>query len=286
MASLVCELIQRDWGDQAIVDMLEAYGAGQGNAAVFRSVLGMEPGEFDSVFDRYMRERFTGPLTALQSPHLEDLQRGMELPVLRRVADRREGDFPVQLETGRALLREGSYEEAIPYLQQAKALFSEYAGGDSPYWYLALAYKGLDRPEQMATELEALTAINAGHYNAYLEWAAALEELGDSTRAAAVLDRAMYVYPFDVDLHRRLAILHGNADQWEGAIRERRAVVALHPVDRAEAEYQVAWAYYQGGNLGEARHAVLRALELAPNFEKGLDLLLDIRSAGSQPDDR
>jgi Flp pilus assembly protein TadD len=143
----------------------------------------------------------------------------------------------------------------------------------------------LGRPEQVAAELDALTAINAAHYPAYLEWAAALEQLGDSTKAAAVLDRAMYVYPFDVDLHRRLATLHGDAEQWGGAIRERRAVVALHPVDRAEAEYQVAWAYYQGGQLREARRAVLRALELAPNFEKGLDLLLDIRSAGSQPDD-
>lgn len=286
MASLVCELIQRDWGDQAIIDMLEAYGTGQGNAAVFRSVLGMEPREFDSVFDRYMRERFTGPLTALQSPHLEDLQRGMELPMLRRAADRREGDFPLQLETGRALVREGNYQDAIPYLERAKALFTEYAAGDSPYWYLAMAYKGLGQPERMVAELEALTAINAGHYQAYLEWAAALEEQGDSSEAAAVLDRAMYVYPFDVDLHARLAALHTGAEQWEGAIRERRAVLALHPVDRAEAEYQVALAYYQGGNLREARRAVLRALELAPNFEKGLDLLLDIRAARSQTNDR
>jgi tetratricopeptide (TPR) repeat protein len=285
MASLVCELIQRDWGDQAIVDMLEAYGAGQSNAEVFRSVLDMEPREFDSVFDRYMRERFTGPLTALQSPHLEDLQQGMELSTLRRAAERREGDFPVQLEAGRALVRGGQYQEALPYLDRAKALFSEYAGGDSPYWYLAMAYKGLGRPELVAAELEALTAINAGHYHAYLEWAGALEELGDSAAAAAVLERAMYVYPFDVDQHLRLATLYADAEQWGGAIRERLAVVALQPVDRAEAEYQVALAYYQSGNLREARRAVLRALELAPNFEKGLDLLLDIRAAGSQPDD-
>ncbi|MCZ6918745.1 MAG: tetratricopeptide repeat protein [Gemmatimonadetes bacterium] len=286
MASLVCELIQRDWGDQALVDMLEAYGAGQSNAEVFRSVLGMEPREFDSAFDRYMRERFTGPLTAVQSPHLEDLQRGMDLPALRRAADRREGDFPVQLETGRALVREGDFRNAIPYLERAKALFTEYAEGDSPYWYLALAYKGLGQLTPAAAELEALTAINAGHYHAYLEWAAALEQLGDMAQAAAVLDRALYVYPFDVDLHLRLAALYRDTEQWGRAIRERRAVLALDPVDRAEAEYQVALAYYQAGNLREARRSVLRALELAPNFEKGLDLLLDIRSARSQPDDR
>ncbi len=55
-------------------------------------------------------------------------------------------------------------------------------------------------------------------------------------------------------------------------------MLALDPVDRAEAEYRLALAYFKSGNVREARRAVLRALERAPNFEKALDLLLEVRS--------
>ena len=278
LASLVCEFIQRDWGDQALVDILLAYGKGQTTVEVFESVLGMEPREFDRAFDGYMRERFTGALTALRSPHLDELQQGMDVSALRRIAARRENDFPVQLETGRALVRAGAYRDAIPFLERAKELFPEYAGPDSPYWYLALAYKEQGALAAAAQQLADLTAINAGHYRAYLERADLLIELADSAGAAQALDRAQYVYPFDVGIHTRLAELYAGQQQWDGAIRERRAVLALDPVDRAEAEYQLAAAYAAAGDLRAARRAVLRALERAPNFEKALDLLLDIRS--------
>ena len=49
-----------------------------------------------------------------------------------------------------------------------------------------------------------------------------------------------------------------------------------------EAEYRLALAYLESGNVREARRAVLRALERAPNFEKALDLLLEVRSRGAK----
>ena len=108
--------------------------------------------------------------------------------------------------------------------------------------------------------------------------------MGDEKGAAAALDRGLFVYPLDMEVHAHLADLHGGAANWVGAVRERRAVLALDPVDRVEAEYQLAWAYFKAGDLPEARRAVLRSLERAPNFEKALDLLLDIRSRGSGED--
>ena len=284
LASLVCELIQRDWGDRALVDMLRAYGDGKSTNEVFAAVLDMQPREFDVAFDRYMRERFTGPLTALRSPHISDLQQGMELPALLRLAAKSEQDFPVQLEAGRALVRAERFGEAVPYLQRAKSLFADYAGADSPYWYLSVAYSAQGALEQAAEELAALTSINAGHYLAFLRLAETLGELKDERGASEALDRALFVYPFDMDHHTRLAELYGGLADWQGAIRERRAVVALDPVDRAEAHYQLALAYFEAGELQQARSVVLRALERAPNFEKALDLLLDIRSRGSGED--
>ena len=285
LASLVCEFIQRDWGDGVLVDMLRAYGRGESSAEVFETVLGVEPKEFDRVFDNHMKERFAGPMSALRSPLMDEIQNGkLELPALMRAAARRESDFAVQLETGRALVRAHRYEEATSYLQRAKALFPEYAGGDSPYWYLAIVYREHGKLGHAADELAQLTSINAGHYRAYLERAELLGMLGEEEEEARALDRALYVYPFDTGIHRRLAELYSELKSWPAAIRERKAVLALDPVDRAEAEYRLALAYYELGNIREARSAVLRALERAPNFEKALDLLLEVRSGRGKVD--
>jgi Tfp pilus assembly protein PilF len=53
--------------------------------------------------------------------------------------------------------------------------------------------------------------------------------------------------------------------------------VALNPVDRAEALYQLAQAYYDAGDAQAAKREVLRALEDAPNFEKAQELLLKLQ---------
>ena len=105
--------------------------------------------------------------------------------------------------------------------------------------------------------------------------------MGNPAEAALALDRAQYVYPFDMDIHRRLGDLYEGLGEWPGVIRERQAVLAQDPVDRAEAEYQLASAYFESGDLRQARRSILRALERAPNFEKALELLLEIRSRGS-----
>jgi tetratricopeptide (TPR) repeat protein len=96
------------------------------------------------------------------------------------------------------------------------------------------------------------------------------------------LERAIYISPFDMGLHTRLANLYAEVSEWGKAIRERKAVLALDPVDRADALYQLALAYFQSGDLANARRTVLRALEDAPSFERAQDLLLEIRAASPE----
>ncbi|HIA73809.1 MAG TPA: tetratricopeptide repeat protein, partial [Gemmatimonadetes bacterium] len=54
--------------------------------------------------------------------------------------------------------------------------------------------------------------------------------------------------------------------------------VALNPTDKAQALYLLAVAYQEAGDLTGARRAVLQALEIAPNFDDALELLLVLRS--------
>jgi len=272
-ASLVGELIERDFGPRAIVDMLNGYKSGATTAQVFQRVLKMSPEAFDAKFDAYMQQRFGKALAVIEPKDV----RGDAVTRAPAV----DGEFTKNLARGIAAFEMKNYDEAVPALERAKALFPEYAGAQSPYWFLAQIHKAKGDTRAAASELTAMTLRNEDHYAANAELAGMLEQLGDSVGAAAALERAMYISPYDAPQHVRLASLYGRLGDRRGAIRERSAVVALNPVDRAEALYQLALAYYQAGEAQAARREVLRALEDAPNFEKAQELLLRLQSGRS-----
>ena len=120
-------------------------------------------------------------------------------------------------------------------------------------------------------------AINEHDYEAHVELATLLEQQADRKGAADVLERAMYIYPFDPAAHVKLAELYAATTQHGKAVRERRAVLALDPVNRADALYQLAVALNAAGQKDEARRQVVRAREIAPNFAEAQQLLLQLR---------
>ncbi|MGD8866077.1 MAG: tetratricopeptide repeat protein, partial [Gemmatimonadales bacterium] len=279
-ASLVLEYIEGEAGSAALVQMLAGYREGLTTPEVFESVLGVDVDTFSERFFRYLEERFAVPLAALRPQVSNDGPPSRE--EIERRAHGDPGDFLAQLGYGHALFEDGRLDEAVAYLERSQALFPEYAGAGSPYWYLALIHKRQGRLERAAAELEALTAINARDYEAHIELAGILEVLGDTAGAASALERALYINPFDKGLHMRLASHFAMLSAWDGVIRERKAVLALDPADRADALYQLALAYFEAGDLANARRTVLRALEGAPGFERAQDLLLEIRAAGQE----
>ncbi|UCF21273.1 MAG: tetratricopeptide repeat protein [Gemmatimonadota bacterium] len=278
-ASLVCEFIEREAGPQALVSMLNGYGQGLSTVQVFRQVLAADVDEVSDRFFVYLEERFAGPLAAMRParrlPHGENPPREL----LAEWAKNDPGDYYAQLAFGRTLLEEDVLADAIVHLKRAKSLFPEYAGPGSPYWHLAAAYRKAGDLAAAAAELEALTGINEHEYQANLMLADLRERLGDKRGAAAALERIIFIYPYELDLHARLANLYADLGEWGGAIRERKAALALDPVDRAEALYQLALAQWKSGASDEARRTVLQALESAPSFEAALELLLEIRGS-------
>ncbi len=283
-ASLVCDLIASQHGRAALTALLRQFGEGRTVAQAFQAVLGTSPAAFDGAFDAYVRQRFAGPLAAL-GPWAASGRGTGETGVadLTRRAQAAPGDFRAQFVAGHALFERGDLAAAEPFLARARQLFPQYAGPESPAWYLAQIYRRRGERERAAAELDSLTRENASDYRALLALAALRDSLGEKRAAARALTTALYVYPLDAPVHLRLAQLAAELKDWPTAIRERRAIVALAPVDSAEAFYQVALACFDGGRLEEAHAAVLRALERAPSFEKAQDLLLEIRAAMHEP---
>jgi tetratricopeptide (TPR) repeat protein len=276
LASLVVEMIEQEHGITAIRGMLDAYRRGRTTEQVMRDVLRTEPGDFDDKFDRWVRKRFAQQLAAVKStvmPRPAGPGRGEGAEGGITVT----GEFLEQLENGKKLLDEGKVDDAIALLQRAKQMFPEYAHDDSPYALLARAYAQKGDRAAAARELSALTAINEQAYTTNVTLATALMDLRDTKGAAAALERALWIYPFEASVHEKLAMLSALLADRPTAIRERRALVALDPTDRAEALYQLALAYSEAGDVTAARREVLRALELAPSFEKAQELLLRLR---------
>ena len=131
--------------------------------------------------------------------------------------------------------------------------------------------------------LRSLVALNENHDAARAQLATLLEAGGGDDEALAVLESSVFIYPFDPKLHERRAALATRLKQPIVARDARRAILALDPVDKAEAYYQLALAEMDAGDRGAARRSVVRSLEIAPRFERAQDLLLKIhRGEGVQ----
>jgi tetratricopeptide (TPR) repeat protein len=279
-ASLVFQVIEERWGFDAIRAMLDGYRRGETTEDLFVSVLGTEIEDFDEEFDDYMRERFRSPLRALVEIG-EQPPGTAGLPELQDHVRAHPGDLLGRLRLGALLLRQERLDEAEEHFREAMRMFPEYGEADSPYWFLAQIHRERGELERAAAALARLNALSESNYTALLQQAEILEQLGRLEESAAALNEAVLVWPYDMALHQRLAGLNTSVGNHAEAVRERAAVVALGPPDRAEALYLLAMAERAAGDGTAARRSVLRALEIAPNYQQALELLLELRAGAA-----
>jgi cellulose synthase operon protein C len=246
MASLVVEWIVETRDFDSLVRMLHGYRDGHSTDDIFRSALRAEPEAVDEQFDSWLRAR--------ANPD-------------------RAREFMQHFTEGRRQFTSGNLRQATEALEAAAAIFPT-AGGGSPYVLIAQIHLREDNEEAAAAALTKLTQYDETAYTANLELARLLESTGDLPGAAAALERAVWIYPYELAPHVKLAELSTTLGDHQRAVRERRAILGLRPTDRADALYQLALALFDAGDLAGARTEVLRALEVAPMFDRAQQLLL------------
>jgi cellulose synthase operon protein C len=277
-ASLVCDLIARDHGDKALVDMLLAYKAGQSTEDVFRNVLKTDLKAFDKKFEDYVRQRFATPLQSLAGDSIgvspsQPSDEMMQSARLKR-------HYPTMMVASKILMDRNEPELALGLLETARGLFPENTSPDGPYMPLLKIYES--RPADSTKMLELLKDMvkyGITEYEPHLQLAGLLQKRGDIAGAADALERAMYIIPFDPAEHERLADLYARMNDKAKVVRERRALVGLNPVDRAGAWYRLALAQSDAGDTTGALRSVIRSLEDAPNFQLAQDLLLKLKGS-------
>ena len=77
-----------------------------------------------------------------------------------------------------------------------------------------------------------------------------------------------------------LSELYQRSGLWTELVREQRVLLALKPGDPISTRYRLAHALLEAGDWKQSRRELLRALEKAPTYSEGLDLLLQIRARG------
>ena len=102
-------------------------------------------------------------------------------------------------------------------------------------------------------------------------------ESGDKARSLELLKLSFFVNPFEPSAHAQTGDLMLEKNENEPAVREFQIALAANPPNMAEAQYNVARAYFAAGKKTEARRYVLRSLEAAPGFDKAQELLLKIK---------
>jgi tetratricopeptide (TPR) repeat protein len=279
-ASLVFQLVEDRYGFDAIRNMLTGYRDGLTTEELMERELGVQVEEFDQTFHDYLRSRFRGALAGLVQ--LEDPpQPGADIEALLTYVRQHPGDLVTRLRLGDAYFRAERWSEAEEQFREALRIFPEYGGPNSPYYYLARIHRARGELDLANAALTRHNALSESDYQGRILQAEILAELGEPEESAAALDDAVLIWPYDIGLHTDLANLHAGLGDARAEVRERSAVVALDPADRAEALYRLARAQHGAGDLAGARRSVMGALEIAPNWDEALELLLVIRSSGS-----
>jgi cellulose synthase operon protein C len=253
-AGRICDYIQSRWGADKLLDMVHSFAQIRSTPDVIREDLGLSADEFDKQFTKWLMND-VGKTAA----NFDEWRKGIE----------QLAQFD----------KEKNYDEVLKNGPQVLSLYPEYIYEANVYEFLAaadLAKEDKKAASAILTRYEKMGGRNPGTLK---ELASLEKDLGEPQEAAATLDRINYIYPMNEDLHRQLGDLWFAQDNYKGAIREYGAVVAMHPLDKASAQFSLAQAYYANGQKDQAETNVLAALEAAPDFRPAQKLLLQIEDS-------
>lgn len=274
-ASMFCEYIEEKYGFDGILRILASYKEGLKTPEAFRKAFSTDIGSLDRAFNEYLKGKTAGYIEAVKN---SDAMKASKEAVVA-MCNGRPNDFFANLKLGTIYKTEGESEKAIAHFKQAIEAYPYYTGQGNPYAELAALYESKGLKQEAAAQLAALAKVDEDAHEALKRLAQLRIELGDKPGAIEALEAAFYIYPLDASLHQIAANAYLEQGAAPEAIREYQIVLALRPTDPAGAHYDLARAFSAGGKKADARRQVLRALEIAPGFEKAQELLLKLKGA-------
>jgi cellulose synthase operon protein C len=253
-AGRICDYIQSRWGADKLLEIVHSFAQQMTLEQVLQHNLNLSPEDFDTQFQTWLYKN-----DGQVSLHFDEWRTGLK-DVAAQAANH---NYDQVLKEGPAVIR----------------LYPQYIYPANAYEFVAQADLAKGDKRAAATVLTQYQTAGGRDPGVLKELASLEEESGQLKESAATLDRINSIYPMDEDLHRRLGKLWLAQQSYPGAIREYSAVVAMQPLDKASAEYDLAKAYFDNGQRDKAQDSVLQALEAAPDYGPAQKLLLQLEGS-------
>ena len=272
-ASEVCEFIAERFGFDAILQMLAMYREKAKTSDVLQKVLKLSESDFDREFSAYVDKK-ARPLHQALSTQNNVVASMTKDEVLKQLAT--QDTFALRIRAAELLAADGDTAAAVQHYIRAIELFPYAASQGNPYDPLAKLLEKKGDASQAASVLDGLVKTDENNLEALKTIARLRSSLGERQKALDALRGSFFISPFDYKLHTQAGELSVDLKDYPQALTEFQVALALQPPNIAEANYNVATAYYALGRQPEAKRSVLRALEAAPRYEKAQELLLKI----------
>jgi tetratricopeptide (TPR) repeat protein len=272
-ASQVCEFIAERYGFDAILRMLAMYRDKARTPDVLQQVLKLSESDFDREFGAYIEAKVKPLQQALSTP--SNMAASLSKEEVLKMLQTQE-TVGLHIRAAELLAADGDTQAAITHYTRAADLFPYANGAGSVYESLAKLLEQKGDRNQAAKTLDDLVKTDENNLEALKTVARLRLELGQQQQALDALHASFFISPFDYKLHTQAGELSLELKDYAKALTEFQVALALAPPNVAEANYNVAAAFHALGRQPEAKHAVLRALEAAPRYEKAQELLLRI----------
>ncbi len=252
-AGSMCDFIQQRWGDDALLGIVHSFATLKTTPQAIEENLKLSPEEFDKAYMAWLNKQL-----GTEPADFDKWRNGLK----ELAGQAKNKDYAVVLKDGPGLLK----------------MYPEYVGDASVYEFLSAAQLATGDKTGAAATLVAYEKMGGESPQVLNKLASLEEEQGDKKAAAATLNRMNYIYPENEALHRQLGELWLAQGNNAGAVQEFTAVLALKPLDKASAQYNLAQAYFAQGDKAKAEESVLAALETAPGFRPAQKLLVEIEA--------
>ncbi len=274
-AGTQCDYIAERWGDDALLGMVHSFAALKTTPEAIEANLHEPPEQFDKDYAAWLDKRYGATVANF------DAWRERIKALVRLAQAQQDGTVTATTSAPLTSVAGKDQDAVLAEAPTVITMYPQYVGDANGYEPLAAADLAVGDKKAAVSVLTAY-AKEGGESPAALKKLGSLQtELGDTKGAAATLDSLNFIYPEDEGLHRDLGglwLAQGNA---AGAVREYTAVLALKPLDKASAEFDLARAYMAEGDKEKAEESVLASLEAAPGFKPAQKLLLEIEAKGT-----
>ncbi|TDI96550.1 MAG: tetratricopeptide repeat protein [Caldithrix sp.] len=274
-ASLIVEFIVEKYGQQKLLAMFPKFKAGLGTNQVIEEVFGKNVNTFDEEFKLFVVQKYKLDEIDYSYDPREFAAHSNDLVVFlsKKLEENSSNPF-LNFQFGMYYKKEGDFETAIPYFQKAKSQFPNFIEEENPYKALAEIYIETGEKSKAIKELSALTALKGKDARVLNLLADLCLESNNNECAVEALTKAIYITPFEPEVHQKLASAYLALGEFEQAITELQINLHTEPQDLAGAHCDLASAFLKADRKPEAKKSALAALEIAPSYERAQEILL------------